>query len=67
MPRRSKALVIAPLIPLLGIVGLLGVDQLQHTRYLVPFVVVWSMLFIALFAHIAVRTFEARRLRGRQG
>ena len=56
---------IAPLIPLLGIGGFLGVDRWQHTRYLVPFVVVWCMLFAALFIYIAARAFEARRLRGR--
>lgn len=65
IPRRSKALVIAPLIPLLGIVGFFGVDQLQHTRYFVPFVVVWCMLFAALFVYIASRTLAARRVRGR--
>lgn len=65
MPRRSKALVIAPLIPLLGIIGFIGVDRWQHTRYIVPFVVVWCMLFAALFLYIAARMLEARRLRGR--
>jgi prepilin signal peptidase PulO-like enzyme (type II secretory pathway) len=65
MPRRSKALVTAPLIPLLGIVGFIGVDRLHHTRYLTAFVVVWCMLFAALFIYIASRTLEARRLRGR--
>lgn len=63
MPRRSKPLVIAPLIPLLGIGGFVGVDQLQHTRYLVPFVVVWCLGFAGLFVYIAARTLEARRLR----
>lgn len=65
MPRRSKPLVIAPLIPLLGIVGFVGVDQLQHTRYLIAFVVVWVVLFAGLFVYIASRMLEARRLRGR--
>jgi prepilin signal peptidase PulO-like enzyme (type II secretory pathway) len=65
IPRRSKPLVIAPLIPLLGIVGFIGVDRLQHTAYLVAFVVVWCILFAALFIYIAVRTLEARRVRGR--
>ena len=65
MARRSKPLVIAPLIPLLGIAGFFGVDQLQHTRYLVPFVVVWVLMFAGLFVYIASRTLEARRLRGR--
>ena len=65
MPRRSKPLVIAPLIPLLGVVGFLGVDRLQHTRYVVPFVIVWCLLFVALFIYIAARTLEARRVRER--
>jgi len=65
MRRRSKALVVAPLIPLLGIIGFIGVDRWQHTRYIVPFVVVWCMLFAALFIYIAARTLEARRARGR--
>ncbi len=65
MPRRSKALVVAPLIPLLGIIGFFGVDRLQRTPYLIPFVVVWCVLFAALFVYIAVRTLEARRVRGR--
>ena len=65
MPRRSKALMIAPLIPLLGIIGFFGVDRLQHTRYLTLFVVVWCLLFAALFIYIATRTLEAKRVRGR--
>jgi hypothetical protein len=65
MPRRSKALLIAPLIPLLGIIGFIGVDQLHRTRYLVPFVIAWCMLFAALFVYIAGRTLAARRVRGR--
>lgn len=65
MPLRSKPLVIAPLIPLLGIIGFVGVDQLHHTRYLVPFVIVWCMLFAGLFIYIAARALEARRVRGR--
>lgn len=65
MARRSKPMVVAPLIPLLGIVGFVGVDRLLHTRYLVAFVVVWSMLFAGLFVYIASRTWQARRVRGR--
>ena len=65
MARRSKALVVAPMIPLLGILGFVGVDQLQRTRYLAPFVVVWCMLFGALLVYLASRTLQARRIRGR--
>lgn len=65
MRKRSKPLVVAPLIPLLGIIGFFGVDELHHTRYLIPFVVLWCMLFAALFIYIASRTLQARRIRGR--
>ena len=65
MRRRSKPLVIAPLIPLLGIAGIFGVDRLHHTRYLAPFVAVWCLLFAALVIYIASRTLEARRVRER--
>lgn len=65
MARRSKPLVVAPLIPLLGITGFFGVDRLQGTRYLTPFVVLWCMLFAALFVYIAAKALEARRVRGR--
>jgi hypothetical protein len=65
MPRRSKPLRIAPAIPLLGIVGILGIDELQRTRYLVPFVVVWSVLLVALFGYVFNKMLEARRARGR--
>ena len=65
MRRRSRPLVIAPLVPLLGIVGFLGVDRLQHTRYLIAFVVAWAVLFAGLFIYIAAQTLQARRVRGR--
>jgi hypothetical protein len=65
MARRSKAMMVAPLIPLLGIVGFFGVNELQHTRYLAAFVIVWCMLFAALFVYIASRALAARRVRGR--
>ena len=57
---------VAPLIPLLGIIGFLGVDRLQHTRYLTPFVVVWCMLFAALFVYLSPRgRWKHGALRGR--
>ena len=65
MPRRSRPLVIAPLIPLLGIAGIFGVDRLHRTHYLAPFVAVWSLLFAALVIYIASRMLEARRVRER--
>lgn len=56
---------IAPLIPILGLIGFIGVDGLQHTPYLIPFVIVWCMAFAALLVYIAARTLDARRMRGR--
>ena len=49
MPRRSRPLLIAPLIPLLGIVGIYGLDQLHGSRFLSAFVVVWCILLAGLF------------------
>jgi hypothetical protein len=65
MRRRSKPLVVAPLIPLLGIIGFVGVDRLTHTRFLSVFVVMWIVLFSGLFVYIAAKAMEARRARGR--
>jgi hypothetical protein len=63
MPRRSKPLTIAPLIPLLGLAGIFGIDRLHGTPYLVPFVIIWSLLLAALFAYVLNRMMEARRAR----
>ena len=63
MPRRSQPLMIAPLIPLLGVAGLFGVERFHGTRLLPPFVVTWSLLLAALFAYVLHKTVEARRTR----
>jgi hypothetical protein len=63
MPRRSRPLTIAPLIPLLGIVGILGIDQLHGSRYLVPFIILWSLLLAALFVYVFTKMIEAKRAR----
>ena len=65
MAKRSKPLLVAPLIPLLGIVGFFGIDRLVHTRYLTAFVVIWVVLFAGLFVWIASQTLAARRARER--
>lgn len=65
MPHRSQPLRIAPVIPLLGIAGILGIDQLHGTSWLVPFVIVWGLLLAALFMYVLRKTMEARRARGR--
>ena len=61
--RRSRPLLIAPLIPFLGIVGFFGVEQLHGTRYLSAFVVVWCMLLAALFTYVFSRALEAWRIK----
>lgn len=63
MPRRSKPLRIAPAIPVLGLIGFVGVDQLHGSRYLMPFVIVWCLLLAALFAYVFNKMMEARRRR----
>lgn len=65
--RRSKPLLIAPLIPFLGILGIFGIDQLHGTRYLSAFVIVWCMLLAALFTYVLSRALEARRVRKGNG
>lgn len=63
MPRRSKPLMVAPAIPILGLAGIIGVDRLHGTRYLAPFVIAWALLLAALFAYVFTRMMEAKRAR----
>ena len=63
MARRSKPLTIAPLIPVLGLAGILGVDRLHGTPYFVPFVITWCFLLAALFVYVFSRMMEAKRAR----
>ena len=60
--RRSRPFLIAPLIPLLGIVGIFGVQQMHGTRYLSAFVVVWCIVLAALFTYVLSQALEARRI-----
>jgi hypothetical protein len=62
MPR-SRPLTIAPLIPLLGLAGILGIDRLHHTRFLPAFVIAWGLLFAALSVYVFNKMIEARRAR----
>ena len=61
MPRRSRPLMIAPLIPLLGVVGIFGLEQLHGTRYATAFVILWCMALAALFTYVLNRTIQARK------
>ncbi len=63
--RRSRPMLIAPLIPFWAILAFFGVELLSGTRYLAAFVVMMLMLLAALFAHVLSRALQARRARGR--
>jgi len=64
--RRSRPFLIAPLIPLWGILAFFGVEQFAGTRFLAPFLAVMTALFLGLFYYVARRAMEARKLRRRQ-
>ena len=61
--RRSKPLLIAPLIPLWAILGFLAVSSLQGSPYLLPFTIVWGSLLAGLFGYVLRQTLAARRVR----
>lgn len=61
--RRSKPLIIAPLIPLWGVLAFMGLQQFAGTRYLAPFLMLMAILFIALFSYVATHVVKARRAR----
>jgi predicted benzoate:H+ symporter BenE len=61
--RRSKPLLIAPLIPLWGVLAFVGLQQFAGTRYAVPFLVVAGVTFVALFSYVATHVVKARRSR----
>ena len=61
--RRSKPLLIAPLIPAWAILGIFGSDALRGARFLIPFVILWTILGSVLFVYILRRLLAARRLR----
>jgi membrane protein YqaA with SNARE-associated domain len=63
MPRRSKPLTVAPLIPLLGIAGIFGIDRLHGTPYLAAFVITWALLLGGLFAYVFGKMMGAKRAR----
>jgi hypothetical protein len=65
--RRSKPLLIAPLIPLWGVLAFFGVETLRGTRYVAAFVVVMLLLLATLFTYVANQTLRARRARVSKG
>ena len=66
MPRigqRSKPLLIAPLIPLWGLLGLFGIKELDRSRFLSVFVCAWALLLVALAGYVVRQAIQARRAR----
>lgn len=63
MARRSKPLRIASALPLLGIVGIFGIDRLHGKPYLAGFVIIWALLLAALFVYVFSKMLEAKRAR----
>lgn len=62
MSRRSKPLLIAPLVPLLSFAGILGLDQFRGSRYLHVFVILWCAAMAALTVYVIRQAMAARRL-----
>ena len=62
MSRRSKPMLIAPLIPFVSIMGIFGLQTFHGSRYMPAFVVVWSLVMVALFAYILKQVIMAKRL-----
>ena len=60
MPRRSKPMLVAPLIPFLSILGIFGLQSLHGSRYLAAFVIVWCLVMAALTAYIIKQAIGAR-------
>ncbi len=65
MAKRSKPLLVAPLIPFLALAGIFGIERLHGSRHFSAFVMVWCVLFAGLFAYVLQQALEARRRRAR--
>lgn len=63
MPRRIRPAMIAPLIPVWGLLGFFGVQQLGGTHWFAPFLAAMALLFVLLFGFVARQTITARKLR----
>lgn len=61
--RRARPMLIAPLIPLWGMVAFWGSEQLHGTRYLPVFVAVMALLLAGLFGFVANKAWRAKRMR----
>ena len=60
---RSRPLMIAPLIPLWGILAFFGAEQLRGTAFWAPFLALMVLLLAALFGYVVNQTLRAKRMR----
>ena len=61
--RRSRPLLVAPLIPLWGVIAFWGTARLRGTEYFLSFLVLMILLFVGLLGYVANQTLRARRAR----
>ena len=62
-PRRSRPLLIAPLIPAWAVIGVFVSEWLRGTHFFVPFVALWCVLGLAFAGYILRQVLTARRTR----
>ena len=60
---RLRPAMIAPLIPVWGLLGFFGVGQLGGTRWFTPFLLLMAVSFAVLFGFVARQVISARKLR----
>ena len=60
---RSKPLIIATFLPLLGLLSIVAVQHLRGTGYLPAFVIAWSLMMAGLLVYVISQTLQARRAR----
>ena len=62
MPHRTKPMLIAPLVPRKGFLGILGLDRFHGTRYVHAVVAAWCAAMLALTVYVGRQALLARRL-----
>lgn len=64
--RRSRPMLVAPLIPLWALAAFYGVEHFAGTRFVSAFVVIMLLLLATLFTYVATQALRARRVRKAQ-
>ncbi len=62
MPRRTKPMLIAPLIPMMGFLGILGLDEFHGTRWAHAVIGAWCVVMLGLTVYVVRQMMQARRL-----